>query len=193
MMILALGLLIFLGLHSTRIVANDARAQAIARFGENGWKGVYSAVSAIGFILIVWGFAKARYDAPQLLAPPIWARHTTLLLMMISMVLLAAYLFKRSHIAVALHHPMVWSVVVFSAAHLIANGSAADALLFGAFLVWAVADLFSSYARDRHNAVIYPEPSINATIGALVLGLVFWVVIVFWLHPWLFGVSPIAA
>jgi uncharacterized membrane protein len=70
-MILALGLLIFLGLHSTRIVADDARAQAIARFGENGWKGVYSAVSAIGFILIVWGFAKARYDAPQLWAPPI--------------------------------------------------------------------------------------------------------------------------
>jgi uncharacterized membrane protein len=88
---------------------------------------------------------------------------------------------------------MVWSVVVFSAAHLIANGSAADALLFGAFFVWAVADLFSSYARDRRNAVVYPEPNVGATIGALVLGLVFWVVIVFWLHPWLFGVSPIAA
>jgi uncharacterized membrane protein len=193
MTILVLGLVIFLGLHSTRIVAEDARAQAIARFGENVWKMIYSAVSAIGFILIVWGFARARYDAPQLWAPPVWARHATLLLMMISMLLLAGYIFKRSHIAVALHHPMVLSVAVFAAAHLIANGSAADALLFGAFFIWAVADLVSSYARDRRNAVVYPEPNAGATIGSLGLGLVFWVAIVFWLHLWLFGVSPLAA
>ncbi len=102
--------------------------------------------------------------------------------MLVSMLLLAGYLFKQSHIAVAVHHPMVWSVAVFGFAHLIANGSAADVVLFGAFFIWALADLMSSYARDRRNSVVYPEPNWGATIGAIVVGLALWAVIAFWLH-----------
>lgn len=193
MAILVLGLVIFLGLHSTRIFAEGARANAMARLGENQWKGLYSLLSAIGLVLIVWGFARARFDAAQLWTPPPGARHATILLMLASMLLLAGYFVKRSHIAVAVHHPMVWSVAVFGAAHLIANGSAADVLLFGAFLVWALADLASSYARDRRNAVVYPEPSWGATFGATVLGLALFAAIGLWLHGLLFGVSPMAA
>ena len=66
MAILVLGLVIFLGLHSTRIVAEGGRAKAIARLGEGPWKGVYSVLSLVGFVLIVWGFAHARSDAPLL-------------------------------------------------------------------------------------------------------------------------------
>jgi uncharacterized membrane protein len=189
---LVLGLVIFLGLHSTRIFAEPLRAQAIARLGEGPWKGLYSLVSLIGFVLIVWGFAQARFDAPTLWTPPPGAQHATILLMLVSMLLLAGYHFKQSHIAVAVHHPMVWSVAVFALAHLIANGSAADVVLFGAFFVWALADLTSSYARDRRNAIVYPEPNWGATIGAIVVGLVLWAVIAVWLHLWLFGVSPMA-
>ena len=192
MSILVLGLVIFLGLHSTRIISESGRAKAIARFGENAWKGIYSLLSAIGLVLIVWGFARARYDAPQLWAPLPGARAVTILLMLVSMLLLAGYFVKRSHIAVAVHHPMVWSVAVFGLAHLIANGSAADVVLFGAFLLWALADLASSYARDRRNSVVYPVPSLAATIGAIVLGVALWVVIGRFLHFWLFGVSPMA-
>jgi uncharacterized membrane protein len=192
MAILALGLVIFLGLHSTRIVSHSGRDKAIARLGEGPWKGIYSLLSVIGFVLIVWGFAQARWGAPLLWAPPIWARHVTILLMLFSMILLAAYGFKKSHIAVAVHHPMVLSVALFGAAHLLANGSAADLLLFGAFLLWALADLFSSYARDRRNAVVYPSPGWGATIGAIVVGVVLWGVLIGGLHLWLFGVSPLA-
>jgi len=64
MAILVLGLVIFLGLHSTRIVSESGRERAIARIGESPWKGIYSALSAVGLILIIWGFARARYDAP---------------------------------------------------------------------------------------------------------------------------------
>jgi len=191
MTILVLGLIIFLGLHSTRIVSESGRERAIARLGEGPWKGIYSLLSAIGFVLIVWGFAEARATAPSLWTPLPGARHATILLMLISMVLLAAYLFKQSHITAAIHHPMIWSVAVFGVAHLIANGSAADAVLFGAFLAWAAADLVSSYARDRRNGVVYPEPNWNTTIGAIVVGLALWAVLAFWLHFWLFGVSPL--
>ena len=192
MAILVLGLVIFLGLHSTRIVAEDGRAKAIARLGEGPWKGVYSVLSLVGFVLIVWGFAHARWDAPLLWAPPVWARHITILLMLFSLILISAYGFKQSHIAVAVHHPMVWSVAVFGAAHLIANGSAADVLLFGAFFGWAVVDLFSAYARDWRNAVVYPGPNWGATIGAIVVGVLLWGLLIGGLHLWLFGVSPLA-
>ena len=133
MTILVLGLVIFLGLHSTRIVSESGRERAIARIGEGPWKGIYSALSAIGFVLIVWGFARARYDAPQLWAPPAGARHVTMLLMLISLILLASSGFKRSHIAVMVHHPMLWAVLLWSVGHLFANGSAADLVLFGGF------------------------------------------------------------
>ena len=193
MTLLVLGLVIFLGLHSIRIVADGARAQAIARFGENQWKGIYSLLSAVGFVLIIWGFAQARFAAAQVWAPPAGARHVAILLMLVALVLLAAYIFKQSHIAVAVHHPMVWSVAVFGLAHLIANGSMADVVLFGAFFIWALADLASSYARDGRNAVVYPEANWGATAGAIVLGVALWAVIAFWLHFWLFGISPMAS
>ena len=154
MAMLALGLVIFLGLHSTRIFAEDLRAKTIARIGEGPWKGVYSLLSLIGFVLILWGFGQARWSAAELWAPPTWTRHTAILLMLISLILMGAYIFKRSHISVAVHHPMVWSVAIWSAAHLLANGSTADLLLFGAFLVWAAADLLSSYAHDRGGAIL---------------------------------------
>jgi uncharacterized membrane protein len=192
MAILALGLVIFLGLHSIRIVADDGRAMAIARLGEGPWKGIYSLLSVIGLVLIVWGFALARWDASLLWTPPVSARHIAMLLMLFSMILLGGYAFKRSHIAVAVHHPMVWGVAIWAAAHLIANGSAADVLLFGAFFLWAVANLFSAYARDRRNAVVYPPPNWSATGGAIVLGVVLWGLLIGGLHLWLFGVSPLA-
>jgi uncharacterized membrane protein len=192
MAILVLGLVIFLGVHSTRIVSDGGRDKAIARFGEGGWKGIYSLLSAIGFALIVWGFARARYGAPQLWTPLPGARHITMLLMLLALILLASYLFKRSHITAAVHHPMLWSVVLWSAGHLIANGSVADLVLFGAFLVWSAADLASAYARDRRNGVIYPAPDLAATAGALAIGLVAYGLLLGGLHLWLFGMSPLA-
>ena len=170
MAIFVLGLIIFLGLHSTRIFAEGGREKAIARLGEGPWKGIYSLLSVVGFVLIVWGFAQARYTAPELWTPFAGARHITITLMLVSMLLLAAYLFKQSHIVAWVHHPMVWSVAVFGLAHLISNGSAADLVLFGAFLAWAAADLASSYARDRRNGVVYPEPKWSATASALSSG-----------------------
>jgi len=193
MAMLALGLVIFLGLHSTRIFAERGRAKAIARIGEGPWKGVYSLLSLIGFALIVWGFGRARGSAAALWTPPIWTRHATVLLMLFSLILIGAYIFKRSHVAVAVHHPMVWGIAIWAAGHLIANGSAADVLLFGAFFVWAVADLVSSYGRDARYGVAYPAPNWAATAGAIALGVVLWIALLGGLHLWLFGVAPIAS
>ena len=70
-------------------------------------------MSVIGFVLIVWGFAEARYTRPRSGRRRQGRGTSTILLMLVSMLLLAGYLFKQSHITVAVHHPMVWSVAVF--------------------------------------------------------------------------------
>jgi uncharacterized membrane protein len=191
MAILVLGLLIFLGLHSTRIFAEGARVTAIARLGEGAWKAIYSLLSIMGFYIIVRGFAQARGNV-ELWTPPVWSRHITTLLMLFSAILMGAYFFKKSHLAIAAHHPMLWSVAIWAAGHLLSNGTSADLVLFGAFLVWAVADLRGSYARDRRNAIIYPAPNWGATIGAVLLGVVMWIALLGGLHLRLFGESPMA-
>src|SRR5574337_274910 len=132
---LIVGLLLFLGVHSTRILAEDVRGQAIVRLGEGPWKGIYSLLSLVGLALIVWGFGAWRVRAATLWAPPTFTRHIAIALMLVSLVLIGAYIFKRSHIAVAVHHPMLWGVAVWSAAHLLANGSTADVILFGAVVL----------------------------------------------------------
>lgn len=189
---LVFGLVLFLGVHSTRIASEGGRTKAIARLGEGPWKGIYSLLSLAGLMLIIWGFGRARSDAAQLWAPPVWTRHATILIMLISLILIGAYIFKKSHIAVAAHHPMMWGVALWAAGHLIANGSSTDLLLFGAFLVWAVIDLMSSYGRDTLNSAVYPEPAWGATLGAIALGVVLWITLLGGLHLWLFGVSPMA-
>ena len=57
---LILGLIVFLGVHSVRIVADGWRTDTRARIGAMPWKGLYSLASAIGFGLIIWGFGLAR-------------------------------------------------------------------------------------------------------------------------------------
>jgi uncharacterized membrane protein len=193
MALLVLGLIVFLGVHSTRIFADSGRRRAIARLGEGPWKGVYTLLSLVGLVMIIWGFAQARSTAPILWSPPVWMSHINILLMFFSLILLGAYGFKRSHIAVAVHHPMLWAVALWSFGHLLANGSAADLVLFGAFLVWSLLDLSSNYGRDRANAIAYPAPNWGATVGVVVVGIVLWGVLMGGLHQWLFGVAPVAS
>ena len=60
MTILMVGLAIFLGMHSVRIVAGPWRQAQIARRGEASWKLGYSVLSAIGLGLSIWGYGIAR-------------------------------------------------------------------------------------------------------------------------------------
>ena len=50
---LILGLILFLGAHSVRILADGWRDQTIAAYGEKAFKGVYTLVAILGFYLLV--------------------------------------------------------------------------------------------------------------------------------------------
>ena len=70
MTLLILGLILFLGVHSTRIVADGWRGAQLARMGERAWKGIYSLVSIAAFALLLWGYGQARQQPVVLWAPP---------------------------------------------------------------------------------------------------------------------------
>ena len=187
---LILGLLLFLGMHSARIVAEDWRNQLIAARGPMAWKALYTVVSLVGFGLIVWGYGQARL-APQVLwVSPLWTRHLAGLLMLVAIVLLVAAYVPRNIFKARLHHPMVLSVKVWALAHLLANNTLADGLLFGSFLVWAVLDFRAARQRDRAGAQHYPAGQAVAPVLTLLLGTAVWALLAVWGHQQLFGVRP---
>ena len=192
MLILVAGLLVFLGVHCVSIAAPRWRAAQVQRLGEGAWKGLYSAVSAIGLVLLIVGYGMARREPLLLYTPPAGLRHLALLLMLpVFPLLLAAYLPGR--LQRAARHPMLLAVKLWAAAHLLANGSAADVLLFASFLAWAVADRIS--VKRRSPAEAHSTPAIPGRYNdaiAVVGGLVLYVTFVVWAHRWLIGVSPLA-
>ncbi len=190
MVVLIAGLVVFLGLHSIRVFADDWRSARIKALGEPAWKGIYAATSVVGFVLIVWGYGIARLDPIVLYAPPIWTRHLASLLTLLAFVLLAAAYVPRNHFKTALGHPMVAGTKLWAFAHLLANGTLADVLLFGGFLVWSVVLFRASRARDRAQQVVRAAPSAAMTVVAIGVGTVAWVAFAFWLHGWLIGVRP---
>src|SRR5262245_4814976 len=120
---LILGLAIFLGVHSVRIVADGWRASQLARLGEGMWKGLYSAAAAIGLVLIVWGYHAAQAKPILVWSPPYWLRLLGALLTIPAFVLLAAAYVPRNRIKAAIGHPMVAGVKLWAFAHLLANGT----------------------------------------------------------------------
>jgi uncharacterized membrane protein len=189
MLILLLGIVLFLGTH-TLTTFRDTRAKLISRFGEMPFKGIYSLVSLIGFILIVRGFALYRAgDWIQLWTPPSWTRHVTILLMWFAFVALAAAGKAPGRIRGWLRHPMLVGVKIWALAHLLANGDLGGMLVFGSFLAWAVYDRI---AVKRRGDVGAPRVAKFTRADAIALGggTVAYVAMIF-LHPVLIGVSVI--
>jgi uncharacterized membrane protein len=190
MSILILGLVLFLGIHSSRILAPALRNRVIAQRGEGAWKGPYALLSLAGFALIIWGYGLARQDPVLLWTPPVWTRHLAALLVLLAFVLVTAAYVPGNGIKARLHHPMVLGVKVWAFAHLIANQTLADALLFGSFLVWAIVAFAASRRRDRVEGTVYPPGLAGRTALTVVIGIVGWAVFAFWGHAWLIGVRP---
>lgn len=188
MTMLVIGLLMFLGVHSVAIVSPNGRDAVAAKIGERAWKGLYTVVSIVGFVLLVWGYGQARMHPIVVYTPPVELRGVTaLLLIPVFPLLLAPYFPGR--IAAALKHPMLVATKLWAFAHLLSNGMLADVLLFGGFLAWAVFDRISFKRRTQRPLKTLPQSKLNDVI-AIVLGLVLYFAFFHYLHLRLIGVSP---
>jgi uncharacterized membrane protein len=193
MALMIAGLVLFLGLHSLLVVMPLRRA-IVGAVGETAYRIVYSVGALAGLVMIARGYSAWRLaGAPQLYDPPVWLSHISLLLMWFAFVSLAA-MYGRSHIKWRLRHPMITAVKIWAFAHLLANGDAASAVLFGAFLAWGVVDRISVKRRERAG-LIAPrafEPRARDDVIAVVVGSILYALFVWKFHLWLIGVSPVA-
>ena len=189
MSILLLGMVLFFAVHSVAIVNAAWRERMVQRLGEGLWKGVYSLIAIVGLVLIIWGYGLARQDPVVLYSPPLWLNYVAIaLLIPVFPLLFATYLPGR--IQAAARHPMLVAVKLWALAHLLVNGTLADLLLFGSFLVWAVADRISLKRRTEPSVPRLPKTGLNDLI-AVVGGLALYVAFALWLHVWLIGIPVV--
>ena len=189
MLILLAGLLILLGAHSVRIVADDWRTRTIDSIGAMRWKLFYGLISLAGFVLVVVGFPAARAGAGELWPPPPGAALLALLLTVPAFILTVAGYVPGSHLKARLGHPMVLGVALWALAHLLATGRSVDVVLFGAFLIWAVVDFSVARRRDREAGIQSAPGNGIRDIIAVALGTFAWAAFVFILHEQLIGVK----
>lgn len=189
MALLVLGLVVFLGVHLLRAVAPGWRDALIGRLGEGPYKGLYSLTAIVGFVLFIWGFSLAAGDGGSLYFPTAGLRHVTEALMLPALVLAVASMLPPGHIRRLVRHPLLIGTILWSFAHLLVNGEAAAVLLFGGFLAWAVIDLI---AQRNRPAVPPVRPRLAYDGLAIVVGIMLYAALVWRLHLWAFGVSPLA-
>jgi uncharacterized membrane protein len=189
--ILVLGLVVFIGAHAF-VTRRDARAAAIARLGEGAYKGLFSLVSLIGIVLIVWGFG--RYRAAGYIdvwSPPVWTRHLAAVLVWPAIVMIvAAYI--PGNIKRTLKHPMLVGVKLWALAHLIANGDLGSIILFGGILAWAVYDRISLKRRTDPGGPPIPIGGVRNDVVAVIVGTLLYLALAFWFHPYAIGVPVFA-
>ena len=188
MIMLLIGLAVFLGMHSVSIFAPQWRGAMASRMGTLPWKGLYAAVSIVGFALLWNGYALARLEPIPIYVTPPGLRHVAALLMLpVFPLLLAAYLPGR--IKTLAVHPMLVAVKLWAVSHLLANGMLADIVLFGAFLAWAVMDRISLKRRAPTDTPSLPRSTVNDAI-VVIGGLALYGVFVGRWHEALIGVAP---
>jgi uncharacterized membrane protein len=189
--ILVLGLAVFLAPH-VFTACRDARQTLIARIGEGTYKGIYSLISLIGLILIVYGYARYRSTGwIDVWYPPAWTRHVAVALVWPAMVcIVAAYIPGR--IKTALKHPMLVGIKLWALAHLISNGDLGSIVLFGALLGYAVFDRISLKRRTDPGGPPIPIGGVKNDIIAVIVGTVLYLLLGWLFHPYVIGVPAFA-
>jgi uncharacterized membrane protein len=199
-------------------VRPPVRPWLVARLGPAGFGMAYSALS-LGVLAWLIG-AAGRAPYLPLWPWAAWQNHVVLSVMLPVCLILALAIARpnpfsfggagndrfdpaRPGIVRLTRHPLLLALALWAGAHLLANGDLAHGLLFGTFAGFALLgmrlvdrrrrrELGADWARleaARRGGPLRPASWPGAGLrlglgGALYAGLL-------WLHPWLFGVSPL--
>lgn len=152
MIVLALGVLLFAGLHLIP-ASPHWKAALKARTGDGAYGMVYGLLSlaAIGFIVLGWRLA----DFVPVYEPPAWGRHANFALTLVAFLFLGIFL-CRGRWRQAVRYPMGLAVVFWATGHLLANGDLASVILFGGLLAYALAHMAIAIANG-----IRPTPEVR--------------------------------
>ena len=190
--VMILGLVLFFAAH-VFTTKRELRAKVLARLGENTYKILYSLVSLVGLVLIVWGFAHYRVVGEiGVWDPPKALKHITEALMLPAVILVVAS-YIRGRIFTALKHPMLAGIMLWAAGHLLADGDLGAIILFGSFLVWAVYDRISMMWRSDTGAPSIPVGGVTNDLIAVVVGVAAYLALAFVFHPVVVGIPVVGA
>lgn len=193
MTLLIIGVVLFALAHVVPL-NRGLRARLTAAIGEGPVKGLVALVAIAGVVAMVYGYGGARFEGETvpLWDPPVWTRHLASLLVLAAFIMVAAAYTPPGMIKPVLRHPMLAGVKLWALAHLLANGTLADVILFGGLLAWAAGARIAIARRERAAGTPRPArgPVANDLI-AVAVGGALWALFVFWAHEWLFGVSPL--
>ena len=159
-LMLALASAAFLATHF--VSSTPLRAALVARMGERPYQGLYSLVAFITLGWMSWAFTHAPRQ-------PLFSgvREIAFVLMPIAFVLLVCGFGRNPTIVGAekllrgedpargmirvTRHPIMWSFMLWAAAHILARGDVKSLIFFGALLVLAALGSISLDLRKRSN------------------------------------------
>jgi len=217
---LILATLVFIGIHA--LPATPLRAAAVRALGEGAYLGLFSLASLAVLAWMGFEYKRAPFEGlwPGLRLVPI-------AVLPVAFVLLACGLLARNPTAAGqsrtmksedsargiiriTRHPVMWAIMLWAAAHLLAIGSLQAVILFGGLLLLAAAGTTLQDARKakllgedwkRFAALTSNVPFLAVAQGRNrvvwreigwtkpTMGIVLFVVLLYF-HAWLFGVRP---
>ncbi len=204
----AVWLAVHLGLAGTRL-----RDRVVALLGETGFRAGFSVLALLSLYLLVHAWSVAK--GPDLWFAPQWLRVLLVLAMLPAFLLFASAFVRRQGpprgMVRVTRHPMLWSFVLWGVVHALGTGDLASVVFFGTFVVTALAGMPSIDAKEARRdpagfaalsaaTSIVPFQAIRQGRNRLVPREVGWVTVgiavvawgvVLWVHPLLFGVSPL--
>ena len=214
---LVLATVVFLGLHV--LPSTPLRALAVRLIGEGPYLGLFSLLSAAGLVWMSVSYGRAPMEA-------LWpAQHfVPIFVLPFAFVLLACGLLARNPTATGqagvlkhgdaargilriTRHPVMWAIMLWAGAHMLAVGSLRSVVFFGGLLLLAAAGTtlqdarkakalggdwkrfaastsnlpFAAIAQGRNKLVWREIGWWRPAVGLVLCG------VVLYLHPWLFG------
>lgn len=182
---LLIGVLLWSVTHLAPGVLPGLKAKAVARLGENGYKGIFTLLTVAAIYLVISGWKATVPESVYL--PPAWGRHLTALLVLAAFVLFFAP-YPPNNIKRLLRHPQLTGVALWGVGHLLANGESRSIVLFGGMALWAIAE--TVFINRRDGAWDKPAPVPARNDGLLIAGAVVAYAVVAAAHQWLFGFYP---
>ena len=180
MILLALGVLATSLMHLVAAVPS-LKSRLKARVGERAYGPLFGLASLVGIAIIVAGWKLSDFVAVY--EPPAWGRHANFGFMLAAFLCFGIFLF-RGRLRQLLRFPMGFAVIFWATGHLLANGDLASLILFGGFLLYAVAHIVIGIANG-----VRPSPEVRGghDLVSLVMGVALYGVMV-QLHGALIGV-----
>lgn len=183
MTFLIIGIVLFVGVHLLAMVLPGPRDRLQARLGENPYKGLFTLVSLIGLVLMIYGFytsGGALEPDDYIYAPAAWTRHAAMGLVLLAFIFLGAA-HGKGYLKLWLRNPMSIGIALWALGHLLANGKRVDVYIFGTFLVVALADIVMS---ELHGKRPSHQPSVRSDMIAVMVGMILYVIFLLGFHPY---------